>query len=155
MGVIDFPYEHIEDFSFESRTQPLSASLRPLYRIALICFVLNNNCRANTASLFKLQFFNWLIKSPVLQENVLRGIGSEKIFTLDLIHLDPMVNLALRYAFADGLVSVTSSSKYKLTEKGLAFVNLIKETEILASEKNVLLRIGKQVSEVQLKDSLL
>lgn len=155
--MIDFPFDSIEEFSFESRSQPVSASLRPVYRIAILCFVLKNNCRSNTGSLLKLQFFNWLIKSPVLQENVLRGVGSEKVFSLDSIHLDPMVNLALRYAFADDLVAVTRNSKYKLTEKGLSFVDQIQneKSAVLASEKDVLLRIGKQVSEVQLKGDLL
>jgi len=155
--MIDFPFDSIEEFSFESRPQPVSASLRPVYRIAILCFVLKNNCSSNTGSLLKLQFFNWLIKSPVLQENVLRGVGSEKIFSLDLIHLDPMVNLALRYAFADDLVTVTRNSKYKLTEKGLLFADQIQDEKsaVLASEREVLLRIGKQVSEVQLKGELL
>jgi len=157
VAMIDFPFNSIEEFTFESKAQPVSASLRPIYRIALICFVLKNNCRANTASLFKLQFFNWLIKSPVLQQNILKDAGLEKVFTLDLIHLDPMVNLALRYAFADDLVTITRNAKYKLTEKGLSFADRIQRegSAVLTSEKGVLLKIGKQVSEVQLKGELL
>ncbi|MGA9099554.1 MAG: hypothetical protein WB392_11560, partial [Methanotrichaceae archaeon] len=129
MNVIDFPFQAIEKLVFNPRPQPLPASLRPLYRIALITLILRINCRGNTATLFTLQFFNWLLKSSSLQELIEERLNYQSVFTLELIHLDPMVNLALNYAFASNLISITSNSKsnpkYKLTEKGHEFANLI------------------------------
>lgn len=135
----------------------MPASLRPVYRIALIVLVLKTNCRGNTASLLKLQFFNWVLKSSSLEKLIEDRLTHQSVFTLELIHLDPMVNLALKYAFADNLVSVTNNSKYKLTEKGAKFADRILQDEqsVLAEEQELLLRIGQRVSEVRLRNELL
>jgi len=156
MKAVDFPFQAIETMTFSPRPQPLPASLRPIYRIALIVLILKTNCRGNTASLFKLQFFNWLLKSTSLQELIEERLAHQSVFTLELIHLDPMVNLALKYAFADGLISITNNSKYKLTDKGHEFVNLVLEDgqPILADERKFLERIGKRVAEVKLRNEL-
>ncbi len=156
MTTIDFPFQAIETMTFSPRPQPLPASLRPVYRIALIALILKTNCRGNTASLFQLQFFNWLLKSSSLQELIEERLSHQSVFTLELIHLDPMVNLALKYAFADGLISITNNSKYKLTDKGQEFANLIRdEQSVLAEERKFLERIGKGVSDVKLRNELL
>jgi hypothetical protein len=156
MRTIDFPFQAIDTLTFSPRPQPLPASLRPIYRIALIALVLKTNCHGNTASLLKLQFFNWLLKSSSLQELIEDRLTHQSVFTLELIHLDPMVNLALRYAFAENLISVTNNSKYKLTEKGNKFADRILQDEqsVLAEKREFLLRIGKRVSEVSLRKDL-
>lgn len=161
MNAIDFPFQAIDRLVFNPRPQPLPASLRPLYRIALITLVLRINCRGNTATLFMLQFFNWLLKSPSLQELIVDRLTHQSVFTLELIHLDPMVNLALNYAFASNLISITSNSrsnpKYRLTDKGNEFANLIIQDKqsSLAKELEFLERIGQKISEVKLKKELL
>lgn len=161
MNPIDFPFQAIDKLAFKPRPLPLPASLRPFYRIALIILVLKINCRGNAATLFTLQFFNWLLKSSSLQEMIEDKLTYQSIFTLELIHLDPMVNLALNYAFASNLISITSQSrsnpKYKLTEKGHKFANLIIQDEqlALAKEQKFLERIGLKITEVKLKRELL
>lgn len=118
--------------------------------------MLKVNCRNNTASLLRLQFFNWLIKSLSLQKLIEEKLAHQTVFTLELIHLDPMVNLALRYAFADGLVSMTDNSKYRLTEKGREFANrILGDSSILGRERELLVKIGQRVSEVRLRQELL
>ena len=156
MGTIDFPFEAIDTLTFNPKPNPLSASLRPIYRIALIVLVLKTNCRSNTASMIKLQFFNWLLKSSSLQESIEERLAHQNVFTLELIHIDPMVNLALNYAFADNLISITANSKYKLTDKGLEFADRIirDEQSVLAGERELLIRIGQKVSEVELRKNL-
>jgi len=156
MTDIDFPFQAIKGLTFDPKPQPLPANLRPGYRIALIMLVLKTNCRDNAASLLKLQFFNWLLKSSSLQKFVQAKLSSQDIFMLELIHLDPMVNLALRYAFADNLISITKNSRYKLTEKGERFANQILQAKeaILGKEMEILVRIGQQVSEVKLRHEL-
>jgi len=157
MSNIDFPFQTIDRLTFSPRPQPLSASLRPLYRIALIVLVLKTNCNASTASLLRLQFFNWLLKSPSLQELIKDKLQHQNTFTLELIHIDPMVNLALKYAFADNLISITSSSKYKLTDKGHEFANQILRDEhlVLIKEREILEPIGKRNLKVKLKETVL
>ncbi|CAD6491088.1 MAG: hypothetical protein DIAAKJNI_00058 [Candidatus Argoarchaeum ethanivorans] len=157
MRTIDFPFKAIDKLTFSPRPQPLPASLRPLYRIALITLVLKTNCQSNTASMLKLQFFNWLLKSSSLQELIEDRLTHQSVFTLELIHLDPMVTLALKYAVADNLISVTNNSKYKLTDKGHKFADLIlrDEQSVLAGERRLLIRIGQRVPEERLRKELL
>ena len=157
MKNIDFPFEAIDTLTFSPKPNPLPASLRPIYRIALIILVLKTNCRNNTASLLKLQFFNWLLKSSSMQELIEEKLTHQSIFTLELIHLDPMVNLALKYAFADNLIFVTTNSKYKLTDKGYEFADRILRDKqpVLAGERELLVRIGQRVSEVKLREDFL
>ena len=157
MRNIDFPFQAIDKLIFDPKPLPLPASLRPIYRIALIILVLKTNCRRNTASLLKLQFFNWGLKSLSLQEYIENERTNQSVFALELIHLDPMVNLALKYAFADNLISVMKNSKYKLTEKGIEFADQIINDEhtLLAEEREILQQIGQRVSEVKLRGKLL
>lgn len=157
MRLSDFPFQAIEKLTFDPRPQPLPASLRPIYRIALIVLVLKVNCRGNTASLLKLQFFNWVLKSSSLRKLIEDRLTRQNVFKLELIHLDPMVNLALKYAFADNLISVTNNSKYKLTKKGEEFADQILQDEqsLLGEERALLLRIGERVSELRLRSELL
>jgi len=157
MRTIDFPFQAIETLTFNPKPHPLAASLRPIYRIALIALVLKTNCRNNTASLLKLQFFNWILKSTSLQKLIEDRINQQSVFALELIHIDPMINLALRYAFAENIISITNSSKYKLTDKGHEFVDRILKDEqsILTTEQELLIRIGQRISEVRLRKELL
>jgi hypothetical protein len=157
METIDFPFKAIETLTFTARPQTVPASLRPVYRIALIVAVLKTNCRGNTASFLKIQFFNWVLKSLSLQEVIEDRLTRQSVFTLELIHLDPMVNLALKYAVADKIISVTNSSKYKLTETGCEFADRILQDKqsILAEELKLLMRIGQGVSEVKLRQELI
>jgi hypothetical protein len=157
MSTIDFPFDKVDAVTFAPKPQPLPASLRPIYRIALIVLVLKINCRSHTASLLKLQFFNWLLKSASLQELLEKGLAHQGVFTLELIHIDPMVNLSLNYAFSDKLIGITNNSKYKLTEKGHRFAKLFLQDDqsVLAGERELLTRIGQQVSEVWLRNEML
>lgn len=157
MRTLDFPFQAIHTLTFHPRPQPLSASLRPIYRIAQIALVLKTNCRGNIASLLKLQFFNWLLKSSSLQKIIEQGLTQQSVFTLELIHMDPMVNLALNYAFAESLITVTNNSRFKLTEKGHKFISLILQDDqsILADEHKLLRIIGQNVSEIKLREILL
>jgi hypothetical protein len=161
MKPIDFPFQAIENLVFNPRPQPLPASLRPIYRIALITLVLKINCRGNAATLFMLQFFNWLLKSPTLQELIEERLIQQSVFVLELIHLDPMVNLALNYALSSNLISIANGSKsnpkYKLTDRGKDFANLMIEDEqlVLVKERDFLERVGQKITEVKLKRELL
>ena len=152
----EFPFDAVKALTFESRPQPLSATLRPLYRVSLLMLVLRLNCAQGTASLLKLQFFNWILKSKNLRDYISRLSRTQSVFTIGIIHMDPMVNLALKYAFAEGLVIVTRNSKYKLTDKGQQFTeSILQDTgELLAAERLFLESLGSRISEVKLKRDL-
>ncbi len=152
----EFPFESIEAISFQTRPKSLSASLRPIYRIALIVLVLRLNCQTGTSSLLKLHFFNWIIKSPDLRDYVETLARNQNVFSLEIIHLDPMVNLALKYAYAEGLISITSNSKYALTTKGNEFADsiLADSGSLLWEDWSFLKRIKTKISDVKLARDL-
>ena len=70
--------------------------------------------------------------------------------------MEPMVNLALKYAFAEGLVAETRNSKYKLTDKGQQFTEAILQDteELLEAERQFLKGLGSRISEVKLQRDL-
>jgi hypothetical protein len=152
----EFPFEAIDTLTFRVQKRPLAVSLRPLYRITLLLLVLDLNCSARTASHLKLQFFNWALKNPPLQSSLRERFQAKTRLVLDFIHLDPVVNLALRYALAEDLVSMTNKDKYRLTEKGQQLVSRVKgaRSPLLAEEIQFLESVGQRVSEVKLRGGL-
>jgi hypothetical protein len=157
MAELGFPFQAIQRLTFEARPRPLSAGLRPIYRIALIALVLKLNCHGHTASLIRLQFFNWVLKSPYLRRQIEQRLETQGLFSVDLVHMDPMVNLALKYAYADGLVSITGNAKYKLTDKGHELARRMVEApdDLLQDERELLTRLGRRISETRLTRELL
>lgn len=152
----DFPFDAVRELTFTARPRPLSAAMRPLYRIALLLLVLRLNCQSGTASLFKLQFFNWVLKDARLRDFVKSRAKNQSIFDLAILHMDPMVNLALKYAYAEGLLQVTSNSKFSLTDKGRHFTDsLLDEADgTMTLEREFLGSIGTRISEVSLTRDL-
>jgi predicted transcriptional regulator len=153
MSTIDFPFHAIRELTFRPKSKPLPADLRPLYKITFILMVLKINSRDKTASLIKLQFFNWILK-----KNSMEWLDNEKIvkdcdFSLDKVHLDPTINQALNYATAEELVTITRSSRYQLTDKGNEFLEKVlrDEPRILLKEREFLMQIGKMVPEAKLR----
>jgi len=157
MQSIDFPFEAIDTLRFSKQRAPLSASNRPLYRIALLLLILYLDCSRETASLLKLQFFNWALKNPRLQASLESRIQSRSALVLDVVHFDPAVNLALRYALAEGLVVVTGNGKYRLTPAGRNMARLVKgdSSPLLTDEIAFLEGVGKRISEVKLRGGLI
>ena len=92
------------------------------------------------------------MKSRDLRDHISRLSRTQSVFTLGIIHIDPMVNLALKYAFAEGLVTVTRNSKYQLTDKGQQFTeSILNDSEKpLAAEREYLEKLGSRISEVKL-----
>lgn len=156
MKANEFPFDAIDTLRFRVQQRPLAVNLRPLYRITLMLLVLDLNCSAGTASHLKLQFFNWALKNPRLQASLKEKVHTTTELVLDSIHLDPVVTLALRYALADNLMSVTNRDKYQLTEKGQQLVLRVKDASsfLLADEIQFLESVGPRVSEVKLRGGL-
>lgn len=146
-----FPIVNVKRLTFTPRPQSVPASSRPLYRIALLLLVLELNCRTGGASFLKLQFFNWVLKDPMLQHLTKTHVDTERVYSISQVQLDPAVNLALRYAFAEGLLT-TGSKRFILTQRGHALVQkLIDDQTVFRTEKEFLSDLGQRVSEVRLQ----
>jgi len=152
-----FPFELIKRFSFKREPVSLPAELRPMYKIALILLFLRLNCSASTSTILKIQFLNWVLKTEELKEKFIQQTtGKETKYLLKVVHLDPAVNRAVQYAFAEKLISYEKTGKIKLTDLGIKIVDeIILNDDLFVNEKHYLKKLGKTISEVQIKNTLL
>lgn len=83
-------------------------------------------------------------------------IGKEATYLLKVVHLDPAVNRAVQYAVAEKIISLEKNGKIKLTDLGIKIVDeIILNDDLFVNEKQYLKKLGKTVSDVQIKNTLL
>ena len=71
------------------------------------------------------------------------------------MRLDPAVNRAVQYAIAENLISLQKTGKIKLTDIGLNIADkIIINEDLFLNEKDYLKKLGKRVSDVQIKNVL-
>lgn len=130
--------------SFRERAIPLSPDYRPLYKIGLIVLILDIACRGNKSSLNKLHLLIWALKSETNMAYVRMAFIMKDTSKIISWAVEPALNKALKYAVAEGLITMYED-KYQLTEKGVSFgKKLKKDSEIFTREKLFLTYIGKQ-----------
>ncbi len=136
---------HINKISFKKKPIPIPAEYRPMYQIATIVLILYNCCRGNTSSLLKLHLLSWSVFSNKNMDYLSFFLRSNCAGKKPTWNIDPALNRALILAIADGFCEITSTKKYKLTPKGISFVNTLNsDNELLTTEKDFLKKIGKQ-----------
>jgi hypothetical protein len=151
-----FPFESIKRFTFKIEPMSIPAELRPLHKIGLILLFLRLNSTASTSSILKIQFLNWVLKTKPLKAQLIDETDDkESTYMLKLVHHDPAVNRAVQYAIAEKLISLEKSGRIKLTDSGLNIADkMVADQNIFLEEKDYLKKLGKRVSEVQIKDVL-
>jgi hypothetical protein len=136
---------HINKISFRKKPIPIPAEYRPMYQIAIIIMVLYYCCRGNSSSLLKLHLLSWSLFSSKNMDFLYNYLRSNYAGKKPVWNIDPALNRALTLAIADGLCEITSSKKYKLTQKGQKFIDVLNsDKELLDFEKDYLKKIGKQ-----------
>jgi hypothetical protein len=129
---------------FRKRNLPINADYRPMYKIGLIICILNKVCIGNKASLNKLHFFIWALKSARNREFIQSLLDSGNTEGLISWGVEPALNKALSLCLAEELVAY-SDDKYILTDKGAAFTMKIeKDNDLFVEEKEFLNNIGKR-----------
>ena len=136
-------WESAKTFSFVSRKMPVDISLRPLFRISLLCLSLFLCCRNQQGSFLRLQFLNWLIKNRKDDGKELDASNLKAVLKNNFLHLDPFFNIALQFAIGDKLVVVETTKKIRLTENGQALCNFILQNKLFADETTYLLSLKK------------
>ncbi|OCA83996.1 hypothetical protein A8F94_14760 [Bacillus sp. FJAT-27225] len=138
--------DEIETINFNRKKTPLMAELRPLYKIALIILTLYLSSNKQSATLLKLQLFNWALKTSKRHHRLL-DIKSGANFPI--IRFDPSLNRALNFAIAEHLIFFNvNNGKFFLSEKGEQYaLSIVGQMDILAEEKAVLLKIKKGISD--------
>ena len=134
----------------------IPAELRPMHKIGLILLFLRLNSSASTSSILKIQFLNWVLKTKDLKAQLINETdGKESTYLLKVVRLDPAVNRAVQYAIAENLISLQKTGKIKLTDMGLNIADkIIINEDLFLDEKDYLKKLGKRVSDVQIKNVL-
>lgn len=142
---MDLPFDEIKEIRFSRKRVPISPELRPMYKISQIILVLYVSSTKQTASLLKLQLFNWGLQT---EKRYKRLLQLKETNHFPIINFDPFLNRALNYGIAMGIFSFNEKNgKFSLTEKGKILAeNIIKE-EVFLDEKEFLKKIKKSLSD--------
>jgi len=128
---------------FTKKTIPIPADYRPLYKIGHILLSLHICSRGGKASLMKLHFLSWAIKSRRNIEIVRGWVKDNFNNDFHIWGIEPTVNRALMLATADQLISI-DNAHYKIAPKGNQYMKLIlKDESIYIEEKKFLEELGK------------
>lgn len=142
---MDLPFDEIKKIRFSRKRVPISPEMRPMYRISQIILILYLSSTKQTASLLKLQLFNWGLQNEGRYERLL---NLKETSHFPIIRFDPFLNRALNYGVGMGVLSFNEKTgKFSLTEKGEVLAqNIIKE-DVFLEEKKLLNAIKKSLSD--------
>lgn len=143
--MMDLPFEEIKEIRFSRKRIPISPELRPMYRISQIILVLYLSSTKQTASLLKLQLFNWGLLN---EERYKRLLNLKESVSFPIIRFDPFLNRALNYAVAMEVLTFNEKTgKFTLTEKGEVIAQRIIKDNIFEEEIKFLKQIKKSLSD--------
>lgn len=141
----------IQAIRFTKRAIPIPADYRPLYKIGHILLILFMSCRSGKASMMKLHFLCWTIKTKANTLTVHGWIRNKFSNHLHIWGIEPTVNRALTFAVSDDLIE-NEGADFIITAKGKDLVKaILKDKELFIREKEFLSGIGKNtITESQI-----
>lgn len=139
-----------ERFSFQRRPIPVPGDLRIEWRVALITLMLGY-ARAGQASLAKLHILNDALRSGRSETQLDLLVGVRATTLPWAFRIEPAFARAIDFVVGDRLAEWTQTfgrTALKLTAEGkIAFNKLNGENGLLISEKQVLSRYAKAMTE--------
>ncbi|WP_288408871.1 hypothetical protein [uncultured Herbaspirillum sp.] len=134
-------------FSFEFTIRPSSVlpDHRPLYKITQVLLVLNLASRGKQSSLIRLQLFNWVLKDSERQQKLLTASKEHQI-SFPAWGVDPVLNKALAFAKADGLILPVAQG-FKLSLLGQQFCARVIKNGLFEEDRAFLETIGISVTQ--------
>lgn len=149
-----FELDRIHQIQFSKKPVPIAADLRPVYKIAELCLVLLLCSRGNSASLMKLHFFSWVLKSETLMRDLEYCVNNSLVFSKQFLRLDPTVNRALSFAVSEEII-VQNGATYRLSGKGTKFAEQIVESQdVMNHEREFFKSVGKRITEQYINNLL-
>jgi hypothetical protein len=133
-------------FDFQERPTPISADLRPEWRIGAVLLSLTK-CYANRANLRQLHVLNWALRTPESRRTLIRIFNGELSPDEAIVRFDPTLERALHFAEGEKLIAVSGEMVF-LTEKGQTLVSKINSDDhCLRWEKDFLKEIRAKISQ--------
>ena len=147
MNIFDL---EIENLSFKNKKIPISADMRPLYRITRLMLVLKFSSRSSTSSLMKLYLFDWAFQDTNRYVQIEYMLQHKRF---PVIKFDPFVIRALNYGIALELISLhPNTQKMKLTNKGEEWLLQVIELALFKEEIKFLKIVGKSITESKISE---
>lgn len=142
---MDLPLNEMNEIHFNKKRVPISPEFRPLFRISQVVLILYMSSTKQSASLLKLQLFNWVLQNEKRYD---RLINLKSTNHFPIIRFDPFLNRALGYAAAMDLISFNNANKkFFLKEKGEKLALEIIDEDVFEKEKTLFNKIKKGISD--------
>ena len=139
--------DNIKAITFSKKAISISPYYRPIYRIAQICLILELSSRSKKASIKKLHYLSWIMRSRNDMEKTKLHITNSVKPPVTIWRWEPSLNRAITLAKSESMIN-SIGGKFTLTDKGTKFVkSIINEDSIMVNEKEFLESIGKKISE--------
>lgn len=139
---------------FRQRGTPIEPEMRPLWRMALISLILLNLSSGHKSGSKKIQVLCSLVSSPEKMESYFSG--SRDLFSRPNVRFDPLVDRTIDLGLAEQIFELEPSKSIKLTEKGLAFANMINsDSEVFLKEKEFMKRFNKSFFTDQVIENII
>jgi hypothetical protein len=132
---------------FTRRPVPVPSTSRVEWQIAAVCLILARS-RGYQSSLERLHTLVWALQSVETRRAFIAGWHGGRDASLATERLSPLLPLTLPVARADGLVELTTTSRFRLTTKGQQLAERINASAgMLQEEKAFLESLGGAISD--------
>lgn len=126
---------------FRNRPRPVPPTSNTAWRISALILTLSR-CHGSAASADHLNILMHSLRTPTTRARFLAWWDGSFVGGIGSFNLEPSLDVTIRLAHADGLISVSPKGKIKLLEPGIQFSRAISRREdVLTEEKQFLERI--------------
>lgn len=139
-----------DEIIFDSKPEAVPYNYRISYKIAQMCLIISKNSPGRSGcTLVKIHIIANALNTKECMEE-LEAYVNEKT-GLIIVRFDPVVNRAIRYAVADGLIMQLQNGKYRLTGKGKEFIKQIEKENVMSTEKDFLFTLGNRLTDAKVE----
>jgi hypothetical protein len=139
--------DRIEKLTFQKQPNSISATYRPMYRIAEILLSIRHCGKRKTLTVLKLQLISWIAHDVEASSVIKKLMDKQTIFKY--MHIDPSVNLAIDYAIGSRLIEITSAGRIRLTTLGGSLLDSMETEEVMSEFTKKLISINIQIKDLR------
>lgn len=123
---------------FQGNRTVLPASNRVVWRMSLLVLTLGK-FRGQTASVRSLHLISWALRGGRTSNMLRSWLTGRAIPDLVTSRIDPQLDMTLRLAAAEGLITMTTNGRAGLTDRGRELAAVLDgDSEVLEAEKSLL-----------------
>lgn len=149
---MDDAYLLTNEIIFDSKPIAVPYNYRISYKISQLMLILSLCCARGGCSLAKLHMISIALNSDTaMQRLIVYAKGG--VEGVPIIRFDPVVNRALMYAIAEGIVFQQKDGKLKPTKAGRIYVErIMKQDDLMNREKSFLSKISTKITEKKITE---